>query len=218
MKKGLTELVFVIDRSGSMSGLESDTIGGFNGMLKKHQALPGECCITTLLFSTDFTWLHDRINIQATNPLTDQDYQAMGGTALVDAIGMAVEKIQEAQKHTNEDYQAEHVMFVIITDGQENSSRRFSSDQVKSMIEEKKQQGWEFIFLGANIDAVEVASHYGIGADRAQNYHADRMGTAVNFEAVSCAAECLRSPQAPAIPDDWAAKVQADYAGRSSNR
>ncbi len=186
MKKGLTELVLILDRSGSMTGLESDTIGGYNAMLKKQQAVDGECRITTLLFDNTFELLHDRIDIKAVSEMTDKEYQVGGTTALIDAIGMSLHKIDNAQKHTAEEYRAEKVIFVIITDGEENSSREYSTAQVKDMINKrKKDNGWEFIFLGANIDAVGTAGTFGIGADRAVDYIADSEGTSLNFAIMS---------------------------------
>ncbi len=186
MKKGLTELVLILDRSGSMTGLESDTIGGYNAMLKKQQAVDGECRITTLLFDNTFELLHDRIDIKAVSEMTDKEYQVGGTTALIDAIGMSLHKIDNAQKHTAEEYRAEKVIFVIITDGEENSSREYSAAQVKDMINKRKtNDGWEFIFLGANIDAVGTAGAFGIGADRAVDYIADSEGTALNFAIMS---------------------------------
>lgn len=186
MKKGLTELVLILDRSGSMTGLESDTIGGYNAMLKKQQAVDGECRITTLLFDNTFELLHDRIDIKAVSEMTDKEYQVGGTTALIDAIGMSLHMIDNAQKHTAEEYRAEKVIFVIITDGEENSSREYSAAQVKDMIHKRKtSDGWEFIFLGANIDAVGTAGTFGIGADRAVDYIADSEGTALNFAIMS---------------------------------
>ncbi len=186
MKKGLTELVLILDRSGSMTGLESDTIGGYNAMLKKQQAVDGECRITTLLFDNTFELLHDRTDIQAVSEMTDKEYQVGGTTALIDAIGMSLHKIDNAEKHTAEEYRAEKVIFVIITDGEENSSREYSTAQVKDMINKrKKDNGWEFIFLGANIDAVGTAGTFGIGADRAVDYIADSEGTSLNFAIMS---------------------------------
>ena len=155
MRKGLTELVFILDKSGSMAGLETDTIGGYNTMLKKQQMVDGECQITTVLFDNDYELLHDRIDIRAVSPITKKEYQIGGSTALLDAMGRTIQKIDNAQKHTAEEYRAEKVMFVIITDGEENSSREFSLRKVKALIKRQKEKyAWEFIFLGANIDAV----------------------------------------------------------------
>ncbi len=197
-----TELVFILDKSGSMAGLESDTIGGFNAMLKKQKEVPGECRITTVLFDNRYELLHDRIDLRAVGPMTEREYRVGGSTALLDAIGLTIEKLVSVQKNTAESYRAENVMFVIITDGEENSSRRFSSDRVKVMIEhEKEKYGWEFVFLGANIDAVETAGKFGISADRAVDYVPDGRGTELNFQMMSEAVADFREtrvlPQAP---------------------
>lgn len=193
MKKGLTELVFILDKSGSMSGLESDTIGGFNSMLKKQQEGEGECRITTILFNDSYELLHDRIDIKAVREITDKEYQVGGSTALLDAIGMTINKIKKVQENTGEDYRAGKVMFVIITDGEENSSREYSAAKVKAQIEEHKEKhGWEFIFLGANIDAVEAAGHLGINADRSVDYNADSIGIGLNYDVMSRAIRTFR--------------------------
>lgn len=193
MKRGLTELVFILDKSGSMSGLEADTIGGYNSMLKKQKSIEGECYITTVLFDNNYELLHDRIDIKAVSPITEKEYQVGGSTALLDAIGTTIHKISNAQKHTAEDYRAEKVMFVIITDGEENSSREYSAEKVKAQIEmQKTNYGWEFIFLGANIDAVRTAGRFGIGADRAIDYLADSEGTELNFQVMADAVATFR--------------------------
>ncbi|MDD4772708.1 MAG: VWA domain-containing protein [Eubacteriales bacterium] len=193
MKKGLTELVFILDKSGSMSGLEGDTIGGYNAMLAKQQAIDGECRITTVLFDNNYELLHDRIDIRAVSAITEKEYQVGGSTALLDAIGRTINKIGNAQKHTAGDYRAEKVMFVIITDGEENSSREYTADKIKAQIERQKAQyGWEFIFLGANIDAVETAGRFGITPDRAVDYLADSEGTELNFKLMASAAAKFR--------------------------
>lgn len=202
MKKNFTELVFILDKSGSMAGLEDDTIGGFNSMLEKQRKVKGECRITTVLFDNDYTLLHDRIDIQALSPMTEKDYFAGGSTALLDAIGFTINKLVSVQRSTAEDYQADNVLFVIITDGMENSSRRFSLSTVRSMIErEKENYGWEFIFLGANIDAVKTAGSFGINANRAADYVPDSSGTQLNFstmsETVTCCRETGAMPPAP---------------------
>lgn len=186
MKKGFTELVFILDKSGSMGGLETDTIGGYNSMLAKQQALEGDCIITTVLFDNHYELLHDRLNLKAVSPLTDREYQVSGSTALLDAIGKTIHKIGNAQKHTAQDYRADKVMFVIITDGEENSSREYSVGNIKALIKhQKKHYGWEFIFLGANIDAVQTASSFGIHPDRAVDYLGDSEGTTLNYTAMS---------------------------------
>jgi uncharacterized protein YegL len=193
MKKGLTELVFILDKSGSMSGLESDTIGGYNSMLKKQQSIEGECHITTVLFDNYYELLHDRIDIKAVSLITEKEYQVGGSTALLDAIGNTIHKIGNAQKHTAENYRAEKVMFVIITDGEENSSREYSAEKVKAQIERQKTKfGWEFIFLGANIDAVQTARRFGIAPDRAIDYLADSEGTELNFKVMASAVATFR--------------------------
>ena len=213
MKKGLTELVFILDKSGSMSGLEADTIGGYNSMLVKQQAVEGECYITTVLFDNDYVLLHDRINIKAVSQITEKEYQAGGSTALLDAIGRTIQKIGNAQKHTADDYRAEMVVFVIITDGQENSSREYSAEKVKAKIEHQKTKyGWEFIFLGANIDAVETANRFGIRADRAQNYHADKDGVELSFRVMSETVASYR--ERDKMPENWKDEIQKDYKRR----
>ena len=186
MKKGLTELVFILDKSGSMGGLETDTIGGYNSMLAKQQGVAGDCLITTVLFDNNYELLHDCIDLKAVGVITEKEYQVGGSTALLDAIGRTIHKIENAQKHTAEDYRAEKVMFVIITDGEENASREYSAERVKSQIEQQKTKyGWEFIFLGANIDAVETASRFGITSDRAATYLADSEGTELNYKVMA---------------------------------
>jgi len=193
MKKGFTELVFILDKSGSMAGLESDTIGGFNAMLQKRKAVAGECRITTVLFDNRYELLHDRLDIQAVSPMTDKEYFVGGSTALLDAIGRTIHKLVAVQKNTAEEYRAENVMFVIITDGAENASREYSTPQVKAMIEQEKEKyGWEFVFLGANMDAVETAGRFGISADRVADYVPDGAGTALNFQMMSEAVATFR--------------------------
>ena len=193
MKKGLTELVFILDKSGSMGGLETDTIGGFNSMLAKQKAVEGECCVTTVLFDNNYELIHDRIDIKAVSQMTEKEYTVGGSTALLDAIGMTIFKIENAQKHTAENHRAEKVMFVIITDGEENSSWEYSAKKIKEQIEQKKaKHGWEFIFLGANIDAVETAGHFGISPDRAVDYLADSEGTKLNYAVMAQAVATFR--------------------------
>lgn len=214
MKKGLTELVMILDKSGSMAGLEDDTIGGYNAMLEKQKKLEGKCYLTTVLFDSHPTLLHDRTSLKAVGPITRKEFQVGGCTALLDAIGLSIQKIGNAQKHTHESYRAEKVIFVIITDGAENASRAFDQKKIKKMIERQKERyQWEFIFLGANIDAVETASHFGIAANRAQNYHADSLGVEVNFRAMSSAVSSFR--QVNRLPVDWNQEIQRDYQQRS---
>lgn len=216
MKANLTELVFILDRSGSMGGLESDTIGGFNSMLQKQQEESGECRITTILFDNEYEVLHDRIDIKAVSLITEREYFVRGQTALLDAVGRTINKIGSVQKNTAEDYRASKVLFVITTDGMENASREFSYDNIKSMIEHQKSKySWEFIFLGANIDAVDVADRFGIARNRAQNFHNDSEGIALNYEALSDTVCCFRAaPVGEKISDDWGARVDADYKKR----
>lgn len=193
MRKGLTELVFILDKSGSMSGLEADTIGGYNSMLAKQQSIEGECFITTVLFDNNYELLHDRIDIRAVSPISSKEYAVGGSTALLDAIGRTIHKIGNVQKHTADDFRAEKVLFVIITDGEENSSREYSAEKVKAQIERQKlKYGWEFIFLGANIDAVQTAGRFGITPDRTVDYLADSGGTELNFKVMSAAVATFR--------------------------
>jgi uncharacterized protein YegL len=212
VKKDLTELVFILDRSGSMGGLEKDTIGGYNALLSKQKATSGDCLITTVLFDTTMSLFHDRTTIQAVNKLTAKEYQVGGSTALLDAMGHTILKIDNAISHTAVDYQPSKVMMVIITDGEENASHTYNLSQVKNMIEQKKKQGWEFIFLGANIDAVTAAADFGISADRAQNYHADSDGVSLNFCVMSEAISSFRENSE--MNPDWNEKIQEDYKGR----
>ena len=183
MRKNLTEIVFILDRSGSMSGLEADTIGGFNAMIEKQKKEDGEALISTVLFDNVSEVIHDRVDVQNIKPLTDRDYTVRGCTALLDAIGGAIHHIGNIHKYARAEDVPEHTLFVITTDGMENASRHYNAERIKQMIERQKARyGWEFLFLGANIDAVETAGHFGIGADRAVNYHADSAGTQLNYE------------------------------------
>lgn len=217
MKKGSIELVFILDKSGSMAGLESDTIGGYNSMLDKQKALDGECRITTVLFDHNYELLHDRIDIHAVSPISDQEYFVGGMTALVDAVGLTISKIAKAQKNTAEEYRAEKVMFVIITDGYENASKEYSADKVKKMIEkQKKEFDWEFVFLGANIDAVETAGSLGISADRAVDYLSDSKGTRLSYQAMSSAVAAYR--QLGKIDESSLEKIRADKRKRGNRK
>ena len=220
MKANLTELVFILDRSGSMGGLESDTIGGFNSMLTKQQAEPGECRITTVLFDNQNEVLHDRIDIKAVSPITDKEYFVRGSTALLDAIGTTINKIGSVQKNTAEDYRADKVLFVITTDGMENASHKFNYDSIKSMIEHQKTKyNWEFIFLGANIDAVDTANRFGIARNRAQNFHNDSEGIELNYCVLSETVASFRAaPSGASLDDDWGNIIQADYIKRGGKK
>lgn len=217
MKNNITELVFILDRSGSMSGLESDTIGGFNSMIEKQKKHDGICYVSTVLFDNESEVLHDRVKLSEIKPMTDKDYTVGGCTALVDAIGGAIHHIGNIHKYARPEDVPEHTMFVITTDGQENSSHRYSSDSVKSMIERQKEKyGWEFLFIGANIDAVETAAKYGINSDRAVNYCADGQGTHVLYESVARAVYNVRSSMP--LSDDWSDEIEADYQARERKK
>lgn len=213
MKKNLTEIVFILDRSGSMSGLEADTVGGFNAMIAKQKREPGEALISTVLFDDESVVIHDRVPVQNIAPMTERDYYVRGRTALLDAIGGAIHHIGNVHKYARAEDVPEHTLFVITTDGMENASRRYDSERVKQMIERQKtRHGWEFLFLGANIDAVETAGRFGIGADRTVDYHADREGTQLNYEVLSEAVSAVRC-SAP-LGTAWKARIDEDFRAR----
>ena len=213
MKKNLTELVFILDRSGSMSGLEKDTIGGFNAMIEKQKKQDGECIVSTVLFNNDSQVIHDRVPLDKIEPMTERDYYVSGGTALIDAIGGAIHHIGNVHKYARKEDVPENTVFIITTDGYENASYRYSSDKVKRMIEhEKEKYGWEFLFIGANIDAVETAKHYGINQDRAVNYHADAQGTDIVYATVSQAVCNVRMNKCMA--ENWSKDIDNDYKNR----
>lgn len=217
MRKNLTELVFILDRSGSMAGLESDTIGGFNAMIEKQKKLDGECLVSTVIFDNVSEVIHDRVRLEDISPMTDRDYTVRGCTALIDAIGGAIHHIGNIHKYAREEDIPEHTVFVITTDGMENASCRYSSDRVKQMVERQKgKYGWEFIFLGANIDAVKTAKSFGIGEDRAVNYHCDSRGTALNYSTVSDAIGNMRKNKA--ISANWKKNIEDDFRGRKNRR
>ena len=214
MKKNLTELVFILDRSGSMSGLEKDTIGGFNAMIEKQKKQDGECIVSTVLFDDESRVIHDRVSIDEIRPMTEDDYFVGGCTALIDAIGGAIHHIGNVHKYARNEDVPENTIFIITTDGQENASHRYSSDKVKQMIERQKDKyGWEFLFIGANIDAVETAKRYGIDRNRAVNYNADAQGTSVLYETVSKAVCNVRASKCMA--DDWSAEIDKDFKNRN---
>ena len=213
MKNNITELVFILDRSGSMAGLESDTIGGFNAMIEKQKKQDGGCYVSTVLFGDESKVLHDRVKLGDIPKMTDKDYTVRGCTALIDAIGGAIHHIGNIHKYARNEDVPEHTMFVITTDGQENASHRYTSEQVKKMIERQKEKyGWEFLFIGANIDAVETAARYGISRDRAVNYNADVEGTHILYESVAKAV-CNVRASAP-LGADWSDEINADYQKR----
>lgn len=213
MKKNLTELVFILDRSGSMAGLESDTIGGFNSMIKKQKHEDGEALISTVLFDNVSEVIHDRVDVQKIHPMTGKDYYVRGCTALLDAVGGAIRHIRNVHKYAREEDRPEKTMLVITTDGMENASREYSYEKVRRMIENQKEKyGWEFIFLGANINAAKEAARFGIDADHAADYHADSQGTAVVYEAMSEAVCCFRTSRP--MNANWKKNVDADYKKR----
>jgi len=216
MKTNITELVFILDKSGSMSGLESDTIGGYNAMLNKQQEEPGEAIVTTVLFDNNYELLHDRINIHGIRPITEKECFVEGSTALLDAIGKTIHKTSNAQRHTLEAQRADKVMFVITTDGMENASCEYTYEKIKEMVEHQKEKyGWEFIFMGANIEAVSTAAKFGIDADRAANYNADGKGTRLNYKAISHVVSELRASRP--ITDSWKAEIDIDFVRRNKN-
>ena len=212
--KGLTEIIFILDRSGSMAGLESDTIGGFNSLIAKQKKEDGQALVSTVLFDDRSEVLHDRVPLDRIAPMTDDDYFVRGCTALLDAVGGAIHHIGNVHKYARPEDRPEKTMVIITTDGMENASKRYTYEKVKSMIElQKEKYGWEFIFLGANIDAVEVAGRFGISEDRAANYHSDEEGTALNYEVLSEAICQVRMGCAP-LSADWKEKIDADFERR----
>lgn len=213
-KNNLTELVFILDRSGSMSGLESDTIGGFNAMIKKQKKEAGEAYVSTILFNNVSKVLHDRIELKSIPKMTEEDYTVQGCTALIDAIGGAIRHIGNIHKYARPKDVPVHTMFIITTDGQENASCQYSSDEVRKMIERQKEKyGWEFLFIGANIDAVETAAHFGICRNRAVNYNADSKGTQVIYETLSAPISAMRADMD--ISEDWSRSIEEDYNNRN---
>ena len=213
MKKGLTEMVFILDRSGSMAGLEKDTIGGFNAMIEKQKKQEGEALVSTVLFANESEVIHDRADVRKVEPLTERQYAVGGCTALIDAIGGAIHHIGNVHKYAREEDVPEHTIFVITTDGMENASRRYTADRVREMVERQKAKyGWEFLFLGANIDAVETAARFGIGEDRSVNYHCDSIGQQLNYEAVGSTICGLRN-NAP-ITRAWKEDIENDFRSR----
>ena len=214
MKKNFTEIVFILDRSGSMAGLEGDTIGGFNSMIEKQKKEPGEAFVSTVLFDNRSEVIHDRVDIQKIAPMTDRDYYVRGCTALLDAVGKAIHHIGNVHKYAREEDRPEKTLFIITTDGMENASRDYTYPRLKAMIERQKEKyDWEFIFLGANIDAAREAARFGIAEDRAANYHADHKGTAVIFDAISEAVCAVRSNRP--MSQEWKHRVDEDFKKRA---
>ena len=217
MKKNLTEMVFILDKSGSMQGLESDTIGGFNSMIDRQKKQDGEALVSTVLFSDNSKVIHDRVDIRKIEPLTDRQYYVEGCTALIDAIGGAIHHIGNVHKYAREEDVPEHTIFVITTDGMENASHKYSSDQVKAMVKRQKEKyGWEFLFLGANIDAVETAAHFGIMEDRAVTFHNDARGQQLNYEVVSKTMSAFRA--CSPVGREWKEEIEEDFKSRKAQR
>ena len=217
-KNNITELVFIIDRSGSMSGLEKDTIGGFNSMIEKQRKEAGECYVSTVLFDHETKVLHDRVKLSEVKPMTEEDYTVRGTTALIDALGGAIHHIGNIHKYARPEDVPAHTMFVITTDGMENASRRYTSDQVKQKIERQKEKyGWEFIFIGANIDAAQEAGRFGIRKERAVNYVHDEVGTEAVYRSVSKAVFAMRMTGS-IDESDWESDINMDYNKRNGRR
>ena len=213
MKKNLTELVFILDRSGSMAGLEEDTIGGFNAMLEKQKAEPGEAYVSTVLFDNRSEVVHDRLPLERVPALTRKEYFVRGCTALLDAVGGAIQHIGNIHKYAREEDRPQRTLFIITTDGMENASRRYDYPRVREMIERQKEKyGWEFLFLGSNIDAAKEAARFGISAERAANYHADHQGTGLVYEAVNAAVCAVRASKP--LENNWRASIDEDFKGR----
>ena len=207
MKKGLTEIVFILDKSGSMSGLESDTIGGYNSFLERQKKVEGEALVSTVLFSDYNKVIHDRVELSKVEPLNDKQYTTDGCTALLDAIGGAIHHIGNVHKYARDEDRPEKTIFVITTDGQENSSREYSYEKIKKMIEKQQEKyGWEFIFLGANIDAIGEAGKLGIASNRAVRYECDGVGTMINYDCISETVSLMRTC-AP-VPENWKEKIE----------
>ena len=214
MKKNLTELVFILDRSGSMAGLEADTIGGFNSMIARQRQAEGEVLVSTVLFSNTSAVIHDRVDLRRVEPLTERQYAVGGCTALIDAIGGAIHHIALVHRYAREEDRPERTIFVITTDGMENASRHYTSDEVKAMVrKEKEKYGWEFLFLGANIDAVETAAHFGIDEDRAVTFKSDHQGQRLNYEVVGRTVLHMRSCAQP-MTAAWKADIEEDVRKR----
>ena len=219
MKKNLTELVFILDKSGSMAGMEEDTVGGFNAMIARQKNEEGEALVSTVLFSDDSTVLHDRLDLRKVEPLTQRQYCVGGCTALIDAIGDAIHHIGNVHKYAREEDRPEHTLFVITTDGMENASRNYTYDEVQRMVKhEQEQYGWEFLFIGANIDTIEVAGRFGIGADRAINYERDSEGTALNYKVLSDTVSAVRRSKSreetAVLMEACCAPIREDYKKR----
>jgi len=213
MKKNLTEMVFILDRSGSMHGLESDTIGGFNSMIEKQRELEGEALVSTVLFNDGRSVIHDRVDVRKVEPLTEKQYTVSGCTALLDAVGNSIHHIGNVHKYAREEDIPEHTVFIITTDGLENASREYSLQEIRKMVKKRSEKdGWEFLFLGANMDAFHAAEGLGIRRDRTANYHNDPMGQAVVYGSVSRALKSVRT--CGTVEESWSEEVDRDYASR----
>lgn len=213
MNKNLTEIVFILDRSGSMAGLESDTIGGFNAMVEKQKKEPGEAFLSAVLFNQVSTVVYDRVDIRKVEPMTDRQYCVGGSTALLDAIGGAVHHIANVHKYARVEDRPGKTVFVITTDGMENASHRYNYPEVQRMVRHEQEKcGWEFLFLGANMDAIAAARSFGIREDRAVRYECDSVGTSLNFTVAAQAISKLRTGKA--LDADWSAPIAEDYAKR----
>lgn len=216
MKKDLTELVFILDRSGSMASLTQDTIGGFNSLIEKQKAVDGECLVSLVLFDNNSEVVYDRVPLKDIPVLTDKEYYARGCTALIDALGGSIHHIGNVHKYAREEDVPEKTMFIVTTDGMENASTNYTSDRVKAMITRQQEKyGWEFLFLGANIDAVETARRYGIRENRAVRFHNDHEGVELNYKVLS---EAVSSYRCMNLREDWNADIKADYEGRKENK
>ena len=214
IKSNITEIVFILDRSGSMSGLEKDTIGGFNSLIEKQKKEEGTAYISTVLFDNHSEVLHDRVPLDRIKPMTEEEYYVRGCTALLDAVGGAIHHIGNVHKYARPEDRPSKTLFIITTDGMENASRRYTADKVKAMISRQKEKyGWEFLFLGANIDAVETAGKFGIERDMAVDYNCDKEGTALNYEVLSDTISQVRCCSAP-ISKNWKKRIEEDYKKR----
>ena len=216
MKKNLTEIIFILDRSGSMQGLEKDTIGGFNSLIEKQKKIEGDALISTVLFANESKVIHDRVDVKDVKPMTENNYITGGCTALLDAIGNAIHHISNIHKYARKEDVPEHTLFVITTDGMENASRTYTYPKVKKLIENQKEKhGWEFMFLGANIDAVNVASCMGIDESRAVKFNCDSEGTELNYEVLNDAIGVLR--ECSYVSADWKKRIDKDFKKRSKS-
>ena len=216
MKKNLTEIIFILDRSGSMQGLEKDTIGGFNSLIEKQKKIEGDALISTVLFANESKVIHDRVDVKDVKPMTENNYITGGCTSLLDAIGNAIHHISNIHKYARKEDVPEHTLFVITTDGMENASRTYTYPKVKKLIENQKEKhGWEFMFLGANIDAVNVASYMGIDENRAVNFNCDSEGTDLNYEVLNDAIGVLR--ECSYVSADWKKRIDKDFKKRNKS-